>query len=723
MKKHYLVSSLCLALAGAAQAQTTPDGADIERVTVRGAYFGQQMADAVKTPTLLIDTPQSVSVVTREQIDEQNFMDIADILLYTPGASIGQGENHRDQFTIRGQNTTADFFIDGLRDDVQYFRPLYNLERVEILRGANALLFGRGGGGGIINRVTKTARINESFNSVAANLNSFGSGMLASDSNISLDSDQALRLNALYERIDNHRDFNHGERFAVNPTYTLKVNSDTNLVLSYEYINDDRFVDRGVPSLNGRPLEGVRDTFFGDRDVNTTQFEGHITRARVDHTLSEEWTLNTTFQYADYDKFYANLYPVAFDDASQLVTFDGYNDSQDRNNVLAQINLIGQISTGNVEHTILMGAEYGDQRSQNVRQEANFPNGPEVANINIRPRDSVLFSDPIISPAVEFVAPIRDTNSDVMFTSVFFQDEITLSEEWTLVAGLRYDRFDIDVTDYIQIGIDNGTVDPNVFSSESYAAVAGDGNNGYLSRTDNEVSPRVGVIYQPNDDLSFYASLSKSFLPRSGDQFLSLDLTSASLAPEEFENRELGVKWNVLPSLAFTAAVFELEREGGTTVDPNNPERSIIVGTKTRGAELQLVGYITDKLSVNAGYSYLDANEMGRVVDGQINNRVLAQVPEHMASLWTRYSYTERLGFGLGVSYQGAQYTSLSNAVELPSFTRVDAAVFYNVNDALSVQLNVENLFDKEYFPAAHNDNNITTGEPLNARLGVTYQF
>ncbi len=143
---------------------------DIERITVRGAYFGKQNADALKTPTLLVDVPQSLSVITSEQMEEQSYQSLADILQYTPGASIGQGEGHRDQMTIRGQNTTADFFIDGLRDDVQYFRPLYNLERVEILRGSNALLFGRGGGGGIVNRVAKPASTKDTFTTLNTNI-------------------------------------------------------------------------------------------------------------------------------------------------------------------------------------------------------------------------------------------------------------------------------------------------------------------------------------------------------------------------------------------------------------------------------------------------------------------------------------------------------------------------------------------------------------------------
>lgn len=242
MKKHYLVSSLCLALASAAQAQTTPDGADIERVTVRGAFFGQQVADGVKTPTLLINVPQSVSVVTEEQISDQALFDVADVMQYTPGISIGQGEDHRDQITIRGQNTTADFFVDGIRDDVQYFRPLYNLERVEVLRGSNALLFGRGGGGGVVNRVTKTASTNNDFTQLRAGIDTFSATSIAVDTNKVIDDDQAFRLNAVFDTIDNHRDFKDGDRYAINPTYTLNLSDDTRIVASYEYINDDRRV-------------------------------------------------------------------------------------------------------------------------------------------------------------------------------------------------------------------------------------------------------------------------------------------------------------------------------------------------------------------------------------------------------------------------------------------------------------------------------------------------
>ena len=671
----------------------------VERITVRGAFFGQQVANAVKTPTLLVNVPQSVSVVSAEQIAEQALFSVADVMQYTPGVSIGQGEDHRDQITIRGQNTTADFFVDGLRDDVQYFRPLYNLERVEILRGANALLFGRGGGGGVVNRVTKVAETSSDFTRLSAAVDTFSAGSISIDTNTVIDEDNAFRLNGVFDTIDNHRDFRDGERFAVNPTYTWMVSDDTTVIASYEYVNDDRVVDRGVPSLSNKPLEGVEDTYFGDPDFNNTTLEAHIARLKVDHSLAQDWSINGTVQFADYDKAYQNLYPVGFDATATTVTLDGYRDTTARQNALFQLNLVGQFTTGDIEHTLLTGFEYGNQDTDNARQDTFFADTQDD-------QMTFAFSDPLVIPAFTLTDSVRDRASDVTFASAFVQDEIKLNDNWIVVAGLRYDNFDIDVVDAIEIA--NGIED---------------NNDGFLSSSDSQLSPRAGLIYKPFESVSFYASYSKSFLPRSGDQFLSLTLSSQALDAEEFENKEVGVKWNVNDSLSVTAAAFEVERENGTAQDPNNPEASILTGTETTGFEVQVVGMLTEAWSINAGYSNLDGEEMGRVVDGVVANRDLAQLPEHMLTVWNQYTINDAWEVALGVIHQSEQYATLSNTTELPNFTRVDAAVYYTYSDDLRIQLNVENLFDEEYFPSAHNDNNISTGEPLNARVSVQYQF
>lgn len=672
----------------------------------RDGYVTIESRSATKTDTPLLDVPQSIAIVGEEQIEDQQLRDIGDVLRYTAGATIGQGEGNRDQITIRGQNTTADFFIDGLRDDVQYFRPLYNLERVEILKGSNAMIFGRGGGGGVVNRVTKSPEAGRFFASATGSVDSFGSVYFAGDLNISAGETAGFRLNAFYEHLDNHRDFFDGDRFAINPTFAAELSPGTRVLVSYEYVDDDRVTDRGVPNPgNGTlgapvgPVSGFRDTFFGDPDANVTTLKAHILRGRFEHDFSEELRFDTSVQYADYDKLYQNLYPVGINLTAGTVSLDGYSDPTDRQNFVIQSNLVWDFATGPIDHTLLVGMEYGSQKSDNSRLDVRFAaNNSDVITFP--------FSDPLNIPAFSFPNLVRDTSSDVEFFSLYAQDQIAIGEHVLIVGGLRYDRFEIDVIDRIEV-----------------ADGAADGNDGLLGRVDNEISPRIGVIVKPQANLSLYASYALSFLPRSGDQFVSLTPSAEALEPEEFKNYEIGVKWDIRPDLSLTAAAFRLDRENGTTADPNNPGSSILTGTRTEGFELQLAGQLTPWWQISAGYSYIDGQERGRVANGVILNRVLSQVPENTAYIWNRFDVTDRLGFGLGATYQDEQFASISNSVLVPDFIRVDAAIFFQATDRLRLQLNVENLFDETYFPAAHNDVNISTGEPFNARFSVIAKF
>jgi catecholate siderophore receptor len=689
------------AIASSDAGDLADSGADDQReiiVTGRSeGYLALDIVRAAKTPTSLIDIPQAISVYTREQIEDQALQDLADVLRYTPGVSSNQGEGHRDQISIRGQDTTADFFVDGIRDDIQYYRPLYNLERVEILKGSNALLFGRGGGGGVVNRVTKTPVLGETFYGGSASVDTFGAFALASDINAALGDTAGLRLNAAYEEFDNHRDVFGGNRIAINPTAGFQLGEATRLLVSYEFVDDDRIVDRGIPATTGgtianpaRPVRGFYRTFFGSPEVNRTSLEAHILRGRFEHSFTDTLRYDMTVQYADFDKAYGNLFPVASNLAAGRVTLDSYRDATQRENFFVQGNLVWTGQTGALSHTLLAGYEYGDQRSANSRQNGRFATtGTNTATF--------AFSDPLVIPAITFPVNNRNTVSDVTFYSAYLQDQIGIGEHFDIVLGARYDRFEIDVND-IQAGRQ-------------------------LSRTDTEWSPRLGVIFKPVEQVSIYASYTKTFLPRSGDQFLTLTPAQATLAPEAFDNYELGAKWEIASNLRVSAAVFQLDRENGVVVDPANPANSILTGSRTRGFEAQLTGQLLPGWQVNAGYSYLDADERGRVVAGALANRAIGQVPRHMASLWNRYDVNDRLGFGLGVTHHASQFASISNTVRLPAYTRVDAAVFFKLSDQIEAQINVENLFDERYFPASHNDNNITTGEPINARFTVRARF
>jgi len=692
-----------IAYAGNASAQTDED---VEEIVVKGRYLSIDKVNSVKTPTPVIDIPQSLSIVTSEQIQDQAFQNIGDVLRYTPGLSISQGEGHRDAIIIRGIQTTADFFIDGLRDDVQYYRPLYNVSQIEVLRGSNALLFGRGGGGGVINRVQKKPVVGESFTTFSTGADTFGAHSTNLDVNLEAGSNHAFRLNAYYQGLANHRDFFDGDGYAVNPTYRFETGEGTSFDLSYEHVYDERVVDRGVPSrvVNTGPdvpLEGYRDTFFGSPDENYTTFRADILRARVSHDFSDTLRGNVTLQYADYDKVYQNLYPsdavVVTNGSFDEVELDGYRDPTERQNLIGQANLVWDFATGSLEHTLLFGMEFGDQQTANSRQDNVFAaNGDDQLVIP--------FTDPLEIPEFGFTNPVRDRESDVRFTSVYLQDQVDLTDSFKLVAGLRLDEFDIDVLDRIEQN-------------------DGDANDGNFTRNDSEVTPRLGFIYKPADNLSIYASYSETFLPQSGDQFLTLNLDTESTRPQFFENREVGVKWDLRPDLSLTAAVFELERESFTTVDPEDQEQLLIVdGSTTQGFEVQFAGNVTRDWSISAGYSYLDG-EVSRADGGGNDGNRTRQTPENMFSLWSNYALSERLGLGLGVTYQDSFFVTEDNAVEVPSYTRVDAAVFYSVSDRLRMQLNVENLLDEDYFPDAHSNTNITTGRPVNARLSAILSF
>jgi catecholate siderophore receptor len=654
-------------------------------------YLATNTVTATKTDTPLMNIPQTINVVTRDQLDDQAHHSLADILRYIPGTTVGQGEGNRDQITLRGQNTTADFFLDGVRDDVQYYRGLYNIERVEILKGPYALIFGRGGGGGIINRVQKSPLSDDIIYAGQASINSFGAYDISADVNAPLSDLAAVRINAVYENLDNHRDFVGGERYAWNPYVAFKLNDAWKLGLSYEYVHDNRTTDRGIPSNStaagqpNRPIAGYRDQFFGVPDVNYTQLQAHIAKLRLDGALAANVSFSGTILYGDYDKIYLNVYPNGAASAQNgTVALAAYSDPTQRENFIAQANLVWDVETGALTHKILVGSEYGDQKSANRRFNGTLST------------PTISLANPLF-PTVTFNALSRDTVSDVKFFSTYVQDQISFGEHIDIVAGLRYDYFDIEGTDLLP-AVDRP-----------------------FARKDEKISPRLGLIFKPQENISLYGSYSQSFLPRSGDQFLALTVTQQNLAPEKFTNYELGAKWDVRPNLNMTLSVFQLERSNATTPDPSNPVASINVGTtRTQGAELSVTGNVTSSWQVHGGYSYQDA-----VLAGNDSVR-LGQVPRHQASLWNRYDLSDQFAAGLGIIHQSSQFAAIrtvSNTTKLPAFTRLDAALYYDLSDALQLQLNIENLFNTDYFSDAHNNNNISTGAPLNARVTIRAKF
>lgn len=668
----------------------------VAEVTVYGraraeGYAVESTATATRTDTELEDTPQSIAIITRQAIEDLAMDSIGDVLRYVPGATMAQGEGHRDAPTIRGQATTADFFTDGVRDDVQYFRDLYNLERVEVLRGPNAMIFGRGGGGGVINRVTKTP-----FSSVerglSLELGSFDHRRATLDLNQPLGAMASGRLNLLYENSESYRDFVGLERWGINPTVAFTPNEQLSLVFSYEHFEDERTVDRGVPSYLGRPLATDVSTFFGDPDQSYSTAVIDWLSAGVQWVGWNGLIIRNRTVYAAYDKFYQNVFPGAVGGGGTTVSISAYSNLTERQNLFSQTDFILETRTGSISHRLLAGFELGRQDSHNFRETGYF--GGTATSIVVPVASPTLFGTPI-----DFRQSATDADNDGVATifGLYVQDQIQLTPQWQIVAGLRFDSFGLDLTN-------NRT-------------------GARFERTDEMVSPRLGLIYQPTEALSFYASYARSFLPASGDQFSSLSATTLTLEPEDFTNYEVGARFEPVQGLMLSAALYRLERTNTTANDPLNP--GVIVQTgeqRTEGLELGISGRVTDRWEIMGGYAWQDAKIISATTLAPAG-RTIPLVPEHSASLWNRYQIDDQWAAGLGVIHQGEVYAGIDNAVTIPSFTRVDAAVFYDVTDRVRVQLNVENLLDIDYWSTAHSNNNITPGSPRAFRVSLTTTF
>ena len=663
---------------------------DVEEIIVKGKVLYSDQVTALKTPVPIIDVPQTLSIVTDDEIRKQGFRELGDIVRYTPGVNTSQGEGHRDSIVFRGVRSTADFYLDGVRDDVQYYRSLYNLEQVEILRGPNALLFGRGGTGGIINRVTKKAVLDEQFGSFDMGADSFGAFDFAVDYNVSTGEKSALRINFHSDTLENHRDYYDGDRYGFNPTLRLEISPATTLDLSYEHADHERFIDRGVPTLNGEPVEAFEEIVFGDTDTNLQTLRADIYRANLSHEFSDTRKGNLVVQYSDFQKLYKNYYASGYS-GGDTFTADGYKDPTERTNLIISGNIVNEFQTGSAKHTLLVGAEIIDTENENYRYNTFFittEDDNEVFNIT-RPINFGVNAAGVRTYN-DFTADLKSsTQSDIEVTSIYIQDQIDVPDNFKELLGGRLDNFDITVRD-----IKKGTSE---------------------SREDEEFSPRAGLIYKPQENISLYVSYAESFLPRSGEQFKKLDANAARLDPDVYESTEVGVKWDIRPGLSFTASYFDSEQTVATR-DSDTGENSEIVGLQVDGIELELKGQVTEKLSLAIGYSDLD----GETAKGGEPR----EIPEYTASLWATYEVNDRFGIGLGITSQGE--SNIKNdkpGLILPDYTRVDFAAYYDLADDLSIQLNVENVTDELYFPHSHSTHQASVGEPLNARISLRKTF
>lgn len=690
-----LALSLSMALSAVAQA-SPEDPAVLDKIEVKGFPFRYQASDpssAMKTETALKDTPQAVTVVTEQQIDDQALHGMSDILRYVPGVGMAQGEGHRDAPVMRGNASTGDFFTDGIRDDVQYFRDLYNVSQVEVLKGPNAMIFGRGGSGGVINRVSKQADggHHQSF-SIQAGSREF----LRAEADVgeALSDTVAYRFNAMIENAGSFRNGVSSDVRGFAPSIAFGIDGKTRVVLNAELFTDNRTVDRGIPSYLGKPLETGRSLFFGIAQDSTADTDAASFDALIEHDMDGAVLRNRT-RIADYGKFYQNVYPGAVNVAGTAVATSAYNNHTDRTNLFNQTDYVVDIIRGDVTHRIVVGAELGRQNTANFRETGYFG-----AIGSMQTSELVPVGNPVPTLPVHFrqSASDADNQGTAETAAVYVQDQVHLGDRWQLIAGLRLDRFNMDFRNQR-----NGT---------------------RIETTDTRLSPRAGVIYSPTQDLSVYASYAESFVPRAGEQLASLTPNTANLAPEAFANAEIGMKWQLSKGLFTSVAVYQLDRNNVAVTDPADPTQTLLVDAqRSRGLEWEIGGNITRNLQIVAGYAYQDA-ELTRALSASVPaGTLLPLVPEHSGYVWGRWDINTHWGLGLGINGRGKVYTTTSNTVSLPGFSRIDAAVYYKASEHLKLQANIENLADKRYYASAHNDNNISIGSPREVKLSAHLDF
>lgn len=671
--------------------------ADIQESVTVGAtagYSAPAVSSATKTLTPLRDVPQAVSIVTSTLVADQAMTSMADVTRYMPGVGFAQGEGNRDTPIIRGNSSTSDFFVDGVRDDAQYFRDVYNVDRIEALKGPNAMIFGRGGVGGVINRVTRRADWGRT-REASFQVGSWDNKRFVGDVGHGVNGRLAVRATGMYEHSGSYRDRVGIERYGFNPTVAVRLGANTTLRGSYEYFHDMRTADRGVTSFNGSPVPGGPGTFFGDPEQSHADATVNVVSGMVDHQFNSRVTLRHRVSYADYDKFYQNVFPGAVSAATMTVAISAYNNATTRQNLFNQTDVVVAAHTGRVGHTLLLGAELGRQNTANVRNTGYFPTLGASVTVATAP-----LTQPTISLPVTFRPSATDADNHGITTigSVYAQDQVALSAAFDAVIGLRFDRFNADVRNHRTATT--------------------------LSSSDGLVSPRLGLIYKPAQAVSFYGSYSLTYLPRAGEQLSSLTLTNQALDPEQFRNYEIGAKWDAAGSLSVTAAAYRLDRGNVVVPDANDPALSILVDAqRTRGVEIGVDGNLTRTWSMVGGYAYQDGRITRFISATAQAGARLAQLPRHSFSLWNKLDVTPRFAAALGIICRDEVFTSTDNLVRLPAWFRMDAAAYYHVTRALRAQVNMENVFDRRYYVNAHSNTNITPGSPRAIRATLTTRF
>ncbi|MEM7062492.1 MAG: TonB-dependent siderophore receptor [Cyanobacteria bacterium P01_B01_bin.77] len=672
---------------------------DALRIVVTGeqtSYLATDTSTATRTDTPLRDVPQSIQIIPRQVIEDQQATSIEEVLENAAGVIYqGDDEGRGDEFSIRGFAFVPvlrdGFLLPGFSGDAAG-AEVANLERVEVLRGPASVLYGESQPGGVINLVTKRPLSEPYYNlQLQGGNREFISPSIDLSGPLTDDGRLLYRLNALYRQEQGFHDYdNNFERFFIAPTLTWLISDSTDLTVNLEYTEDNEPQDVGIPAFGDGIADVPLNRVFNDPGVTREQDYLNVGYA-LEHRFSENWQLRNQFRYTS-SSYEQSLSPgpVFLDESTGVADrFFGAQTNETETYSL-YTNVQGKFDTGPIQHTVLFGVDLARFESDGLTRFDFF--NPAPLDIFDPDYSAVPF------PSEESIPIFFDDFTRTDQLGIYLQDQIDILDNLILVAGLRYNTVDTEFTD------------SGLFPSES-------------EQFDDALTPRIGIVYQPIEPISLYGNYSRSFVPITD----STDANGNPFDPEEGEGFEVGIRGEIIENrLAATLAYFNITKQNVVTADPINPFASVATGEqRSQGIDFDLTGEILPGWNIVASYAYIDAEVTEDNTD-IVGNRLFG-VPEHSASLWTTYEIQagdlQGLGFGLGFNFVGEQQGDLDNSFQTDSYFLTNAAVFYRQND-WQVQLNIDNLFDINYIESVNNRRfNIYPGDPLTVRASVSYTF
>ncbi|MGU9851405.1 TonB-dependent receptor [Pseudomonas koreensis] len=647
---------------------------------------------ATRTSTPVRYVPQAIDSIKTSNVADYGTNDIGDALSGIPNVS-SSADTRFDSLRIRGFDASNDFYLDGIRDDSQYKRDLHNIERVEVLKGPAAVLYGRGSQGGIVNRVSKLPEFGRR-STIEAQGGSEDLRSLYADLSTDPSENLSLRLNMGNMDENSFRDGVSGNRQLFAPSMSWQLTPDLNWLVQYEYSRYNRTPDRGIPGVNGRPADVGRDTTYGN-DHDFIDDKAQSLRSKFTYEINDAWQLRQTLGVFKLDSDFDNTYLTGFDPKTNKVARQHWQQDLTTRNVYNNLELEGGFDTFGLEHRLLTGVEIGSQR-----RDPKLYNAATGKTPGAQPVPSLdLFNPNRELRHTGSMQTFSDSHTEVESRAVYVQDQLRLNDQWQLLAGLRYDTFDIESTNKLK----NITED----------------------RDSHSTSPRFGIVWTPLQNHSFYASWSKTFSPVGGG-LIGITPGAAGntndLSPELTKQKEIGVKSDWLDDrLSTTLAVYDLELYNRRTSDPNDPTLTVMTGLqRSRGVELTATGKLVGNWYMRGGVGVQDTTiekDNNGLEGKRVNN-----VAKHNGSLFLTWK-PEMGWYGeTGLTLVGQRYADNANTTVLPGYGRWDALLGYRFKD-WDLRAALNNITDREYYASATSQYQIQPGAPRSVVMTGTYSF